>query len=94
MLAPDNIVYSAFESIVKAAEARKIPIFLSDTERLKDGALGMYGYDYTSSGIHAAHMVDRIIKGENPANMPFEQYKKITVGINLDVARELGITVP
>jgi putative ABC transport system permease protein len=94
VLAPDNIVYSAFESIVKAAEAKKIPIFLGDVERLKDGALGVYGYDYTSSGIQAAHMVDRIIKGETPERMPFERYKKVTVGINLDAAKRLGLAIP
>ncbi len=94
VLAPDNIVYSAFESIVKAAGPRKIPIFLSDIERLKDGALIACGYDYTSSGIQAAHLVDRIIKGENPARIPLERYSKLTVGLNLKVAKELGITIP
>jgi putative ABC transport system permease protein len=93
-LVPDNIVYSAFESIVKAADSRKIPIFINDVERLEDGALAACGYDYAQSGIQAAHLVDRIIKGENPADIPFERYKKITVGVNLRVAEKLGITVP
>jgi putative tryptophan/tyrosine transport system permease protein len=94
VLVGDFTIFSAFESIVKASQARKIPIFIADPERLKDGALGVYGYDYTSSGIQAAHMVDRIIKGEKPAAIPFEQYTKLTVGLNLDTAKKLGITVP
>jgi len=94
ILSPDNIVYSAFEAVVKAAKPRKVPIFLSDVERLKDGALGALGYDYTNSGIQAAHMVDRIIKGENPGKIPFERYSKLTVGVNLDVAREYNIQIP
>jgi putative tryptophan/tyrosine transport system permease protein len=94
VLAPDNIVYSAFESIVKVARHKKIPIFVNDVERLSSGALLSYGYDYTTSGEQAAHLADRILKGENPANIPFEHYTKITLGINLDVEREYGIKVP
>ncbi|UCC38999.1 MAG: hypothetical protein JSV96_14485 [Candidatus Aminicenantes bacterium] len=94
VLSPDNIVYSAFESVVKAAKPKKIPIFLSDVERLEDGALGAYGYDYTVSGIQAAHLVDRVLKGENPGAIPFERYKKITFGLNLEVANEIGIKIP
>ena len=94
VLSPDNIVYSAFESVVKAARIKKIPIFISDVERLKDGALAAYGYDYTISGIQAAHLVDRILKGESPADIPFERYRKLTFGLNLEMAREIGITIP
>ena len=94
VLSPDNIVYSAFESVVKAARPRKIPITVSDVERLQDGALLAYGYDYSISGRQAAHLVDRILKGESPEDIPFEQYKKVTFGINLKVAKELGLEIP
>jgi len=94
VLVPDNIVYSAFESVVKAAGPKKIPIFMCDVERLADGALCVLGYDYTSSGIQAAHLVDRVLKGENPRDIPFERYTRLTRGVNLKVAKELGIVVP
>lgn len=94
VLTTDNIVFSAFESIVKAAGPKKIPIFISDVERLKDGALGACGYDYASSGMQAARLVDRIAKGEHPSAIPFEEYRKITIGINMEVAKALGITIP
>jgi putative tryptophan/tyrosine transport system permease protein len=94
VLVPDNIVYSAFDAILKVSEANKIPVFISDVERLKDGALAAYGYDYASSGIQAARLVDRIIRGEEPARIPFERYKKLTLGVNLDAARKVGVTIP
>jgi putative ABC transport system permease protein len=94
VLSPDNIVYSAFESIVKAAAPHKIPIFLSDVERMGDGALCTYGYDYTTSGIQAAHLVDRVLRGESPGDIPFERYSKIIFGLNLKVANEIGIAIP
>ncbi|MDY6971402.1 MAG: ABC transporter substrate binding protein [Thermodesulfobacteriota bacterium] len=94
VLSPDNTVYSAFESVVKSARSKKIPIFLSDVERLQDGALGAYGYDYSISGIQAARLVDRVLKGESPGDIPFERYRKVTFGLNLDIAREIGIDIP
>jgi putative ABC transport system permease protein len=94
VLTSDNIVFSAFESVVKASETKKIPIFITDVERLKDGALGACGYDYTLSGIHAARIANRVIKGEKPVDIPFERYSKITKGINIDTAKKLGITIP
>ncbi len=94
VLSPDNIVYSAFESVVKAARAGKIPIFVSDVERLEDGALGALGYDYTISGIQGARLADRVLRGESPGSIPFERYSKLTFGLNLEAARELGITIP
>ncbi len=94
VLSPDNIVYSAFESVVKAARPKNIPIFISDVERLKDGALAALGYDYSISGIQAARRVDQVLKGADPANLPFERYRKLTFGINLDTAKKYGLTIP
>jgi len=94
VLVTDNVVFSALESVIKAADARNIPVILSDVERLDDGALAACGYDYTQSGAQAAHLVDRILKGENPARIPFERYRKLTIGVNPDVAKKLGIILP
>ena len=94
MLTPDNTVYSALESVVKAARPHRIPIFVSDVERLGDGAIGAYGYDYAISGVQGARMVDRILKGESPASIPFEKYAKVTFGLNLALAREYNIAIP
>ncbi|GAB6271612.1 MAG: hypothetical protein STSR0003_14560 [Smithella sp.] len=42
----------------------------------------------------AARLVERILKGESPARIPFERYRKLTVGYNPDVAKKLGINLP
>jgi len=94
VLATDNIVYSALDSVVKVSESRKIPVFMCDVERLSDGVVGAMGYDYTSSGIQAAHIVDRILKGEDPKSIPFEKYSRLTIGVNLRAARKMGIPIP
>jgi len=94
VLVTDNIVFSALESVIKTADARKIPVIVSDVERLQDGALAACGYDYAQSGEQAARLVDRILKGEDPAHIPFERYRKLTIGLNPDVAKKLGIQLP
>ena len=94
VLVTDNVVFSALDSIIKAADARKIPVIISDAERLGDGALAACGYDYAQSGMQAARLVDRIVQGESPARIPFERYQKLTIGLNSAVANKLGITLP
>lgn len=94
ILPADNIVYSAFESVVKAAKKKNIPIIISDPDRLNDGAFMAYGFDYSASGIQTAHIVKRIIDGEKPADIPFERYNKLDFAINFKVAKELNINLP
>jgi len=93
-LTPDITVFDSFESVSKVSEDSKIPIFTADVECLKKGALLVYGYEYQTSGWQAAHICDKILKGTNPADIPFEKYKTMTIGVNYDVARKLYISVP
>ena len=92
VLVPDVIVFEAFNSIVSVANKQRIPVFSSDIEKLKDGALVVYGFTYAQSGLQGAELVHRVLNGER--GIPFEKYKKMVFGINLDVAKELGIAVP
>lgn len=94
VLPPDNIIYSAFDAVVSVAQTAKVPVVVSDVELLPQGALAALGYDYTSSGEQAARLVDRILRGENPRDIPFERYSRLSVGINTKVAADLKLTLP
>lgn len=94
VLINDLTVFNSLESVVKVSRQNKIPIFSNDAERLQDGVLLVYGYEYYVSGMQAARLVDRILKGEKPAELPFEKYKITTFGVNYDVAQELGLKIP
>jgi len=94
VLINDLTVFNSFESVVRVSKNSKIPIFTCDAERLKDGALVVYGFEYAVSGMQAAHLIDRIIHGESPAQIPFEKIKIVTYGVNYDVAKELGLSIP
>jgi putative ABC transport system permease protein len=94
VLPPDNIIYSAFDAVVSVAQAGKTPVVVSDVELLPQGALAALGYDYVSSGEQAARLVDRVLRGENPRDIPFERYSRLSLGINTKVAADLRLTLP
>jgi putative ABC transport system substrate-binding protein len=60
---------------------------------LEQGGLASYGPDLHETGRQAARLVDKILKGAKPAEIPVEANPKIEFAINLKVAKALGLTV-
>ena len=79
---------------LEAASQQGIPILFDAAFWVERGALASYGPDYYAAGKQAARLVDKIMKGANPADIPVETNPKIEFAINLKTAKQLGITIP
>jgi len=79
--------------ILEAAVQQAIPSMFSNAFWVERGGLASYGPDLSESGRQAARLVDKILKGAKPAELPVEVNSKIEFVINLKVARALGLTI-
>lgn len=82
------------ELIVTLAARYKLPAIYFERFFVAGGGLISYGPDLLDQYRRAAAYVDRILKGEKPADLPVEAPTKYETVINLNAAKALGLTVP
>ena len=80
--------------IISLAARHKLPAVYYRRLYVADGGLISYGPDYVDQYRQAAVYVDRILKGEKPADMPVQTPTKYELVINLKTAQGLGLTIP
>ncbi len=80
--------------IVAAAAKYRLPAIYPYRYFASDGGLISYGPDTIEPYVRAASYVDRIFKGEKPADLPAQAPTKYQLAINLKTAKALGLTVP
>ena len=80
--------------IITLAARHKLPAVYYERLFISVGGLISYGPDFVDQFRLAAGYVDRILKGENPADLPVQAPTKYDLVINLKTAKALGLTVP
>jgi putative ABC transport system substrate-binding protein len=80
--------------IITVAARHKLPAVYPERSYTHDGGLISYGPDFLDQYRHAAGYVDRILKGEKPADLPVQTPTKYQLVINLKTAKALGLEVP
>jgi putative tryptophan/tyrosine transport system substrate-binding protein len=94
ILQPPHIAWNIPGFIVETARQQGIPTMFDDVFWAEQGGgLTSYGPDTYASGQQAARLVDKILKGRKPAELPVETNSKIEFVINLKVAKALGLTI-
>jgi putative ABC transport system substrate-binding protein len=80
--------------IVDFAANHRLPAIYARSDYVDNGGLMSYGQDLTSDGRDAARLVDKLLKGVKPADLPVEQPMKFELVINLNAAKRIGLTIP
>jgi putative ABC transport system substrate-binding protein len=80
--------------IIALAAQNKLPAVYFQRLFVTGGGLISYGPDFRDQYRRAAGYVDRVLRGEKPADLPVQVPTKYQLAINLKTAKALGLTVP
>lgn len=94
LVAPDTFTNVNRGPIIRAAAQHRIPATYPYRQYVVDGGLMAYGPEPAETVRRAATYVDRILKGEKPADLPIQAPTKLELVINAKIAKALGLQVP
>ncbi len=90
----DNLVSTNRTRIITSALGARLPTIFNVREYVQVGGLMSYGANYSDLFRRTAELVDKILRGTKPGDIPVEQPTKFDLVINLTTAKALGLTVP
>ena len=90
----DPLIAANRTLITTLALSARLPTMLSYGDYVAAGGLMSYGPNFANLFRQAADMVDKILRGTKPSDIPVEQPSKFELVINVETAKALGITVP
>jgi putative ABC transport system substrate-binding protein len=94
MLERDLVVIRHADQIARAAIVGRMVTMAAERLYVDRGALVSYAPSWSALQRNGAKLVDRILKGARPGELPFEQPSRIEMVINLRTSEALGITIP
>lgn len=90
----DNTALSALPSVIKSAQAAKIPVYVSDTDAVEQGAVAAIGPNQYEVGQQTGRMIIRILENADINTTPVEFPTKTELFINLAAAQKANIIIP
>jgi putative tryptophan/tyrosine transport system substrate-binding protein len=94
LMVSDSLTTLNRKRVFEYAAAHRLPAIYEFDWLVRDGGLMSYAPDADESFARVAALVDKILKGANPAGLPFEQPTLFRLAINLKTAKTLGLEVP
>jgi putative ABC transport system substrate-binding protein len=90
----DPLVFILRKETAALAIKHRLPVIYPTQEDVEAGGLIAYGTNIPEQYRQAATLIDKILRGTKPADLPVEQPTKFDLIINLKTAKILGLTVP
>ena len=90
----DPLTFTNAARINALALSARLPVMHSIRQQAEVGGLISYGPDFPNMSRRAAEMVDKILRGTKPEDIPIEQPTKFDLVVNLKTAKALGLTIP
>lgn len=90
----DNTVVSALEGVVAVAEENSVPLFASDTDSVKRGAIATIGFNYYDIGLQTAEVVAQVLDGANPGDIQVVNAVGTDLFVNPGAAAKMGVSIP
>jgi len=94
LMVSDSLTMLNRKRVIDYAAAQKLPAIYEVDSLVREGGLMSYGADARESFQRGAALIDRILKGTRPADLPFEQPTRYPFVINLKAAGAIGVTIP
>jgi putative tryptophan/tyrosine transport system substrate-binding protein len=94
VVGPPSSLSAHRDLIVTLAAKHRLPAVYAGVSFVSAGALASYGTNPIDQYRRAASYVDRILKGEKPAELPVQAPTKYEIVINLKTAKALGLEIP
>ena len=90
----DALVVGQSQLIIDTAKAKKLPTMFQDQSLVAKGGLASYGQNFYEIGRVSAKYVQRILSGTPPKELKIETVDSVELAINLQTAKQLGVTIP
>jgi putative ABC transport system substrate-binding protein len=94
LFAPDVTIFALRDQVTAIVARHGVPAIYTDRLFVTSGGLVSYDADRTDIFRRTASYIDRILRGEKPGDLPFQQPTKYQLTINLKTAKALSIDVP
>jgi putative ABC transport system substrate-binding protein len=90
----DAMIVSQAQLIIDTARAKRLPTMFIERSQVVKGGLASYGVSFHEAGRLSAKYVQRILAGVNPKDLPVQGVDKVDLVINLQTAKQIGLTIP
>lgn len=94
LISNDNTALAALQSIVRVATKARVPVYVSDTDAVADGALAALGPNQYDVGRQTGVMIADVLEGKDLQQIAVQFPTKTDLYLNLDTAKALGMTLP